>query len=248
MEQRKWVGKLAPYWLFQLRLFPWIPYLIHQAKQLRKSSPKLPAQSSLLTLGKGENHILLLGESTVAGVGASCSEHSLAGNFHRLLGESYQIESIGKKGLRVKYALSLYYQQRQIPVPKSKGILLFLGANDCFLLTNPTAFKEEIETLIHQIQEATAAPWIYLAGIPPVHLFPAFSKKMSFFLQRQRNYLQAELEKIAAKDPNVIYQEIPMNLQLEFFAADSVHPSDLGYQKIAELVVEKLKFFPFYTP
>lgn len=123
-----------------------------------------------------------------------------------------------------------------------------MGANDCFLLTNPIAFKEEIETLIQQIQEATAAPWIYLAGIPPVHLFPAFSKRMQGFLQRQRNYLQTELEKIAAKDPNVIYQEISMNLQPKFFAADGVHPSDLGYQKIAELVVEKLKISTFYTP
>lgn len=248
MEQRKRVGKLPPYWLFQLRLFPWVPYLLYQAKQAHKSSPKLPAQSSLLTLGKGENHILLLGESTVAGVGASCSDLSLAGNFYQLLGESYQIESIGKKGLRVKDALSLYYQQRQVPVPKSKGIILFLGANDCFLLTSPIAFKEEIETLIHQIQKATNAQWIYLAAIPPVHLFPAFSKRMSFFLQKQRNYLQAELEKIAAKNSIVIYQEIPMNLQPEFFSEDEIHPSDLGYQKIAELVVEKLSFTPLNTP
>ena len=62
---------MAPYWLFQLQLFPWLPFLVYQAKKVRKSSPKLPAQSPLLTLGQGEKHVLLLGESTVAGVGAS---------------------------------------------------------------------------------------------------------------------------------------------------------------------------------
>ncbi|MCM0041331.1 MAG: SGNH/GDSL hydrolase family protein [Algoriphagus sp.] len=231
---------MAPYWFFQLRLIPWIPFLVYQAQQIRKTSPNLPSQSSLLTLGQGNKHILLLGESTVAGVGASSPAHTLAGNFHRLLGESYQIETIGKKGLRAKEALSLFYQHRQEQTRKFKGIILFLGANDCFLLTNPDAFKKELENLIHQIQLATSSQWIYLAAIPPVHLFPSFSKKMQFFLQMQRNYLQAELKKIAASHSKVIYQEIPINLQPEFFSADGVHPSDLGYQKIAELAFEKL--------
>jgi lysophospholipase L1-like esterase len=231
---------MTPYWIFQLRLYPWLPLLVYQAKQVRKSSPKLPSQSSLLILGQGENHVLLIGESTVAGVGASAPAHTLAGNFYRLLGKSYQIETIGKKGLRVKDALSLYHQHRKTEATKSKGVILFLGANDCFLLTNPIAFKKEVETLIHQIQMTTSAQWIYLAAIPPVHLFPAFSKRMQSFLQVQRNYLQAELEQIAACNPKVIYQEIPMDLQPEFFSADGVHPSDLGYQKIAELAFEKL--------
>lgn len=233
---------MTPYWIFQLRLYPWIPLLVYQAKQIRKSTPKLPSQSSLLTLGQGDNHILLLGESTVAGVGASSPAHSLAGNFYRLLGESYQIETIGKKGLRVKEALALYLQHRQDQTQKSNGVILFLGANDCFLLTSPDAFKKEVKFLIHQIQMTTSAQWIYLAAIPPVHLFPAFSKRMQAFLQLQRNYLQVELEKIAASHPTVIYQEIPMDLQPDFFSEDGVHPSDLGYQKIAELAFEKLYF------
>lgn len=231
---------MTPYWFFQLRLYPWIPFLVYQAKQIRKSSPNLPSQSSQLTLGYGKNHILVLGESTVAGVGASSPAHTLAGNFHRLLGESYQIETIGKKGLRVKEALSLFFQHRKEQTRKFKGVILFLGANDCFLLTSPDAFKKEVETLIHQIQLATSSDWIYLAAIPPVHLFPALSKRMQAFLQLQRNYLQAELEKIASTHPKVIYHGIPMDLQPEFFSADRIHPSDLGYQKIAELAVEKL--------
>jgi lysophospholipase L1-like esterase len=48
------------------------------------------------------------------------------------------------------------------------------------------------------------------------------------------------MEDIAANDPKVIYHAIPMDLQPEFFSADGVHPSDLGYQKIAELAIEKM--------
>jgi lysophospholipase L1-like esterase len=231
---------MAPYWLFQLQLFPWLPYLVYQAKKVRKSSPKLPSQSSLLTLGQGEKHVLLLGESTVAGVGASAAAHTLAGNFARMLGDSYQIETIGKKGLRVKDAFSLYQLQKKSRTTTSEGVILFLGANDCFLLTSPQEFKQELRSLIQQIQEETDADWIYLAAIPPVHLFPAFSEQMRAFLSKQRAYLQREMEDIAANDPKVIYHAIPMDLQPEFFSADGVHPSDLGYQKIAELAIEKM--------
>jgi lysophospholipase L1-like esterase len=231
---------MAPYWLFQLQLFPWLPYLVYQAKKVRKSSPKLPSQSSLLTLGQGEKHVLLLGESTVAGVGASAAAHTLAGNFARMLGDSYQIETIGKKGLRVKDAFSLYQLQKKSRTTTSEGVILFLGANDCFLLTSPQEFKQELRSLIQQIQVETDANWIYLAAIPPVHLFPAFSEQMRAFLSKQRAYLQREMEDIAANDPKVIYHAIPMDLQPEFFSADGVHPSDLGYQKIAELAIEKM--------
>jgi lysophospholipase L1-like esterase len=231
---------MAPYWLFQLQLFPWLPYLVYQAKKVRKSSPKLPSQSSLLTLGQGEKHVLLLGESTVAGVGASATAHTLAGNFARMLGDSYQIETIGKKGLRVKDAFSLYQLQKKSRTTTSEGVILFLGANDCFFLTSPQEFKQELRSLIQQIQVETDANWIYLAAIPPVHLFPAFSEQMRAFLSKQRAYLQREMEDIAANDPKVIYHPIPMDLQPEFFSADGVHPSDLGYQKIAELAIEKM--------
>jgi lysophospholipase L1-like esterase len=191
-------------------------------------------------LGQGEKHVVLLGESTVAGVGASSESTTLAGNFSRIFGESYQIETIGKKGLQVKEAFSLYLRHKKSRSKKSEGVILFLGANDCFLLTSPQVFKKELESLIQQIQVATDADWIYLAAIPPVHLFPAFSEQMRSFLSKQRAYLQREMEDIASNEHKVIYHPIPMDLQPEFFSADGVHPSDLGYQKIAELAIEKM--------
>ena len=140
----------------------------------------------------------------------------------------------------MKEAFSLYLKHKKSRSKKSEGVILFLGANDCFLLTSPQVFKKELESLIQQIQVDTVAEWIYLAAIPPVHLFPAFSEQMRSFLSKQRAYLQREMENIAANDPKVIYHAIPMDLQPEFFSADGVHPSDLGYQKIAELAIEKM--------
>jgi lysophospholipase L1-like esterase len=118
----------------------------------------------------------------------------------------------------------LYLKHKKSRSKKSEGVILFLGANDCFLLTSPQDFKKELEFLIQQIQVDTDTEWIYLAAIPPVHLFPAFSEQMRSFLSKQRAYLQRKMEDIAANDPKVIYHPIPMDLQPDFFSEDGVHP------------------------
>ena len=232
---------MTPYWFFQLRLYPWLPFLFFEAKQLRSKVPNLPSHSSLLTLGNGENRLLLLGESTVAGVGASNIQQTLTANFHRLFGEAYQIETIGKKGLQVKNAFSLFRRHEHASSDTYSGILLYLGANDCFLLTSPRQFRQQLTKLIQELETETATPWIYLASIPPVHLFPAFSDRMRSFLQTQREYLQLEMQQVAEKNPKVIFHQISMDLESDFFAKDGIHPSDSGYLKIATFAFEKLK-------
>lgn len=233
---------MTPYWIFQLRLYPWLPYLFYEAKKIRSKRPNLPSHSTFLTLGNGENRILLLGESTVAGVGASSAQQTLAANFHHFFGESYQIETIGKKGLQVKNAFSLYKQHHHSPSAPFCGILLYLGANDCFLLTPPQQFRQQLIKLIQQLETATETSWIYLASIPPVHLFPAFSERMRSFLQTQREYLQLEMEQVAANNSRVIFHQISLNLESDFFSGDGIHPSDAGYLKIAAVAYQKLSF------
>ena len=228
------------YRLFQLRLLTQLPFLLAEANQLRRNDPKLPARSSRVILGEGEKHVLLLGESTVAGLGASSTHTTLAGNFHRLLGADFSIETVGKTGMRVKGMHDWYLQNRQEPPAKSTGIFIFLGANDCFKLTSPTEYREQLEQLLNLLQTTSCPDWIYLADIPPVHLFPAFSEKMCFYLERQRAYLRLEMERLAEQRSNLIFHPLNLPLQPDFFSEDLVHPSDKGYQKIAEVAFTEL--------
>lgn len=228
------------YRLFQLRLLTQLPFLMAEANQLRRNDPKLPARSSQAVLGEGKKHVLLLGESTVAGLGASSLSTTLAGNFHQLFGPEFSIETVGKTGMRAQGMHDWYLQNRQAPTKKTSGIFIFLGANDCFKLTSPTGYRQALEQLLDSLQTATQPDWIYLADIPPVHLFPAFSEKMSYYLERQRTYLRLEMQLLAEQRANLIFHPLHMALQPEFFSADRVHPSDMGYQKIAEVAFAEL--------
>jgi lysophospholipase L1-like esterase len=229
------------YSFFILRLLINLPFLVAEAKNIRKLGVKLPALAQHLVIGSGTSTLLILGESTAAGVGSSSIERTLAGYVNRFLKRQFTIENIGKNGLTVKEAYSLFEKESDYSEKKHKGIFLYLGANDCFKLTNPDSFQENLKDLIEKISSKTNPDWIYLADIPPVHLFPAFSVRMRSFLNTQRHYLQEKLSEVSKKNPKIIFEPISLDLEPGFFSEDQIHPSDLGYQKIAEFAIQGIK-------
>lgn len=229
------------YWIFRLKLLPNLPFLIREASSIRQNGIKLPSLAQKLSIGDGKSTILILGESTAAGVGASGPEHTLAGNFYRMLGNSWKIENMGKNGLRVAGAYELFRNSDIASFQKLTGLILFLGANDCFKLTSPSTFHQQLKNLIDQISLELNPDWVYLADIPPVHLFPAFSVKMKSFLYTQRTFLQQEMASLARSNQKIVFEPISVDLSPDFFSEDQIHPSDLGYRKIAEFAVEGLK-------
>ncbi|MCS5489673.1 SGNH/GDSL hydrolase family protein [Algoriphagus limi] len=229
------------YWWFQTQLYPMLPYLIYQAKTVRKNNPLPPANSNHLILGNSQKRILILGESTAAGMGASQPETTLAGNIFRLFQEKYQVINLGKNGLRAKELIPTFKEDLEINPSKVEGVFLFIGANDCFRLTKPLNYKSELENIISWLKKNFSPNWIYLSAIPPVHIFPAFTPQLKYFLLRQRKFLSSEMEQIASQDSNVIYQEIRFDLTPEFFADDGIHPSDKGYQGIAQFAFDGIK-------
>ncbi|NVJ86033.1 MAG: SGNH/GDSL hydrolase family protein [Algoriphagus sp.] len=232
---------MRSYRLFQAQLFPVLPYLIFQAKQVRKNNPLPPAKSNHLILGTNTKRILILGESTAAGVGASEPENTLAGNIYRMFDQNYQVINLGKNGLRVKELIPTFQEDLSGLIGDFEGIFLFIGANDCFRLTNPKDFRNKLEYLIKQLQQDLSPKWIYLADIPPVQLFPSFPTSLQFYLEKQRGFLTGEMQKLATSNPLLIYEKIQMSLDKEFFCSDGIHPSNLGYKAIAEFAIDGIK-------
>lgn len=232
---------MTGYWWFQTQLYPLLPFLIYQAKTIRKNNPLPPAQSNHLILGDSDQRVLILGESTAAGVGASKPETSLAGTIFHLFKEKYEVINLGKNGLRVKELIPTFNEEIGSNPKKVEGIFLFMGANDCFRLTKPTQFRFELENIISWLNQSFAPNWIYLSAIPPVHIFPAFTPQLKYFLLRQRKFLSKEMERIASQHHHMIYEEIRFDLTPEFFASDGIHPSDQGYQAIAQFAIDGIK-------
>jgi lysophospholipase L1-like esterase len=231
---------VTDYMKFQAKLYPVLPFLIFQAAKVRKIRSIPSSISEHLVLGKGDRKILIIGESTVAGVGASAIEFTLAGHIFKQLGKDFQVFNYGKNGIRASQTLLKLGDSLNTVPGKVEGVFLFLGANDCFRLTHPRRFKVELEVIIQHLKWNFAPDWIYLADIPPVQLFPAFPKLLQYYLNAQRSFLLKEMSAISSVQKGVLFDKIRIDISSDFFASDMIHPSDAGYQKIAEFAIDGL--------
>lgn len=231
---------ISDYMKFQAKLYPVLPFLIFQAAKVRKLRTLLPSISENLILGNGHRKILIIGESTVSGVGASANEFTLAGHIFRQLGSDFQIFNFGKNGLSASRTLPKLAENLNTIQGKLEGVFVLLGANDCFRLTHPKQFNVEMKGLISHLKLNFTPDWIYLADIPPVQSFPAFPKLLQYYLKEQRSFLQKEMIEISLLHKDLLYDGIRIEIDSDFFAADNIHPSDKGYQKIAEFAIDKL--------
>ncbi|MHA7128433.1 GDSL-type esterase/lipase family protein [Algoriphagus namhaensis] len=242
MEQKNQGDNVTnPYFFFQAKLYPALPYLTYQANQVRKKYPIPPAMSNSLRIGESDRSYLILGESTVAGVGAEHPQETLAYHIHTLLDGKVSIINHGKNGLRAKEIWPCFRKELSAISETIAGIFLFLGANDCFKLSTPSDFEKSLKKLIGQLDQQFSPDWIYLADIPPVHLFPAFPKILKSFLHTQRSYLREKMQSIASQNPQVFHEGIQVDLDQDFFSTDLIHPSGKGYYEIAKFSVNSLK-------
>lgn len=235
MELKKREAKAwKPYLFFQAKLYPTLPYLSYKALQVKKKYPTPPAMSNELILGESDQKILIIGESTVAGVGAQDPTETLAYHIHSFFEGKYEVQNYGKNGIRAKELLPYFRKNLKSINGQVDGIFLYIGANDCFKLTSPTDYYKALKHVLEVLQEQFKANWIYLADIPPVEQFPAFPPILKSFLKEQRHFLKTQMEMLSRENEQVIHEQISMDFDPSFFSNDLVHPSGKGYLEIAK--------------
>ena len=224
------------YFIELLLLIPLFPFLVYKGKELRKRIKKMPPRSEFLHIPgqkvAGKN-LLIIGESTAAGVGASTKEATLASKTAAFLYGQFQVYNLGKNGLTAS-RLPRLLSHGKPDIPKQFDItVIMIGANDCFKFSPPWRFKQEMEKMCNLLTKKKQAKHIILPMIPPVQQFPAIPPIMRFFLGWHRAILIQEMRKLSDTYPEIDLIELNGNYADEFFAEDGIHPSDLGYEMMA---------------
>lgn len=231
------------YFLELVVLVPVFPILYIIGTKLKNNLVKLPPRSEFLKLESSNpgSCLLIIGESTAAGVGATSTERTFASHIFKNLKEQFTIINIGENGLKAENLQSLFRKsENEMPRNFSKTIIL-IGANDCFRFTPPGKFRTEIESFIHYLVLEKNVEKITIPLIPPVQIFPGIPKIMRFFLGWQRGILTGELEKLEKKLPHLSFENHGGKFAGEFFSEDGIHPSDMGYEQIASFIATTIE-------
>ncbi|WP_199430560.1 SGNH/GDSL hydrolase family protein [Qaidamihabitans albus] len=211
------------------------PALIAQGLLIRGRTPRLPGAggpASGLVPGIGQPlRLLVLGESTVAGIGAADHGAALTGQLAHTLaretGRSMRWRATGRSGSDVR---TVHRELLAAACAEPADlVVLALGVNDTIGLRPAAGFRLDVLRLVAGLRRRLGPVPVLLAGVPPLGRFPALPQPLRLVLGLRARALDAALAQLAAL-PRTVH--VPMSrgaLDAGSFAGDGFHPGPEGY-------------------
>jgi lysophospholipase L1-like esterase len=213
---------------------PISPFLYLQGRYTRWKVGVLPDAAGPTTGRTGEGDaasLFVIGESTVAGLGASTHELALAGQFARNL--SNRIDRpvewtvVGKSGVTARQTIDELLPG--MPERQFDYILIGLGGNDVLKLSTPARWRGDMTELLTGLRDRNPNAVIFLSNCPMIRLSPALPQPLKGILWQLSKLHNDNVSDLTSTMKNVFYYPQPADVTLEGFFADGIHPSERGY-------------------
>jgi lysophospholipase L1-like esterase len=229
---RSWQTKFL---LGAAAIAPVAPLLVLQGRIVRWKVGVLPDAAGPRHGKYGEGgdtaKLFVIGESTVAGLGARTHELALAGQFAKQLSEHtkrpVEWKVVGKNGVTARRTIDELLPQ--MPDETFDYILVGLGGNDVMRLSSPVKWRRDMTELLGILRRTHPDAVIFISNCPMiVHspIMPPPIKTILWTLSRMHNDNIAEFTRGMER---VFYYPQPVDVTLEGFFADGLHPSEQGY-------------------
>ena len=190
---------------------------------------------------KDSAKLLVIGESTAAGVGARTHETALAGQFSRFLSRkidaSVEWQVIGKSGITV--AETVRELVPQIPNEKFDYVLVALCGNEVLSLRSPRQFRRDMLQLLEILRAKAPDATFFITNAPAIRLSPVLPHPIKFILGHLSALHDKNIREFTAPMNKILYFPQPSEVVEDFFA-DGIHPSEKGYALWSERMIETL--------
>ena len=216
------------------------PVLLIQGLWIKHKTPRLPEPKIKKQgqVGSGSAlKLLLVGDSSAAGVGAATPQDSLLGQLISLLSKSYQLNyrMMAETG---KTTAETIEDIKAAPEQKFDVIITALGVNDVTSQVPIKAWRSQQFKLIQLLQQKFSPRLIIMSGLPPVRDFPALPWPLNFYLGLYADQLNEILQQLTAAESQLAFHSLrdyPVEAQA---ATDGFHPGPKVYQLWAKYLVD----------
>lgn len=226
------------------------PLLIAQGRRVRRMALRLPEAAGPRegAAGLPENQavrplrLLVVGDSSAAGVGATTQDEALAGHLARaLIGPAAFDRVVWRLEARAGAAAAdaLLMAEALPPWPCDVAVLV-VGVNDVTGATPPARWRRTVDRLVDTLRRRHGAARVVLSGLPPMHRFPLLPQPLRWYLGEQARRLDAALARRAASDPDLRHLPLPAMDDRSPMAADGFHPSPVGYRIWADALADEV--------
>ncbi|MEO8573411.1 MAG: SGNH/GDSL hydrolase family protein [Pyrinomonadaceae bacterium] len=227
-------------------ILPFSPFLFLLGQHTRRKVGLLPdaagAKSGVVGEGGTPVNLFVIGESTVAGLGARTHAYGLAGRFAEQLsariGKPVSWSVIGRNGVTAKRTID-----ELVPLMPDENfdyILVGLGGNDVMKLSSPRKWRRDMKRLLGILREKNPEAAIFVTNCPMIKYSPAIPHPIKFLLWELSKLHDANIKEFSAGLDRVFYYHQPKDIRLKGFFADGIHPSEQGY---ADWSAAMMRFF-----
>jgi lysophospholipase L1-like esterase len=225
------------------------PVLLVQARRLRRDIPRL-ADADLPWSGTLDGpdplRILVLGDSTAAGVGAQSQLDALPGNLARAFHEHWQRGStwnaIGQNGATARDVIERYLDVAS--AEEYDLVFLSIGANDALGIRSRGAFARDMRVILRRLRARSPHALILVSSLPAFFRFESLPNPLRWVLYLHSSSLEAAARRVVAGEPGVVMSPPPPPYTDDFFASDRFHPSASGYRDWVEFALADSGLLP----
>lgn len=222
------------------------PLLLPQSMWLRRNALRLPEPAGPRegSVGAGEPllKLLVVGDSSAAGVGVADQAQALALPLARCLGHrlgaTVDWQLVAQTGISTAEARALV---EQVPLQPADIVITALGVNDVSSQTSAGHFIEETALLWSELQQLTGARWAVFSGLPPMHILQAVPHPLRWYLGRYAAWLDAAVRNWTQRH-RLGYCALQWVSDPAVLADDGFHPGPRLYpqwvDRLANIIVE----------
>lgn len=207
------------------------PLLLVQALRVRKIALLLPEAAGPRAGITGDGpplRILIVGDSSAAGVGARTQGAALAGQLATGLGKDHTVHwhLIARTGETTPTTLA---RLRREPLPQADIAFVVLGVNDVTRGGPKGAWLRSHATLRAHLRDQTGVQRLYISQVPPLGGFPLLPNPLRWLLGRRALRFDAALRAALGREPDTRYTPLPAMLDVKDMAEDGFHPGPVIY-------------------
>ena len=211
-----------------------IPFLLPQAMSVRRTALRVGPAAGPTTGSVGEGprkSLLALGDSIIAGVGASELSRALVGQTASHLASLDQAQvdwqAFGHSGFSTKTFLEHYADG--LPFADPDYVIISLGVNDITSLTTGARWTARLGQVLTMCRHHYARASIAVAGIPPFRIFPLLPEPLRTVMGKRGESFDELAKALVRKFPRTVHVPIDDDLAAGAFSSDGFHPSEEGY-------------------
>ncbi|MGI9237963.1 MAG: SGNH/GDSL hydrolase family protein [Woeseiaceae bacterium] len=221
------------------------PFLLPQALYVRRVAPRFapaggPAEG-LVGDGK-QTHLLAIGDSTIAGVGASEMPKALVGQTASALATSRNCcvswQALGVSGYNSARVLERLVPE--LPGVSFDYIIVSVGVNDITGLTSIRKWRRNLSLLLGKLQAHSPNAVIAVAGMPPLHGFPLLPQPMRAAFGMRGRLFDEVARRVSQRQQNSIHVPLDFEPDPNKFAPDGYHPSEESYAEFGRHMADRI--------